>query len=55
MIITDLAMGGPRRNVLWPSTDGNIVFEDVYFHTLPSGFTKSFYDIVKKKCLIIIL
>lgn len=48
MIITDLAMGGPRRNVLWPSTDGNIVFEDVYFHTLPSGFTKSFYDIVKK-------
>lgn len=47
-IITDLALGGPRRNVLWPSTDSNIIFEDVYFHTLPSGFTKYFYDIIKE-------
>lgn len=47
-IITELAVGGPRRNVLWPSTDGNIVFEDVYFHTLPTGFTRAFYNVIKK-------
>lgn len=47
-IITELAVGGPRRNILWPSTDGNIVFEDVYFHTLPAGFTRAFYNVIKK-------
>lgn len=47
-IITNLAIGGPRRNILWPSTDSDIIFEDVYFHTLPSGFTKIFYDVIKK-------
>lgn len=25
-IITELAVGGPRRNVLWPSTDDNGIF-----------------------------
>ena len=48
IIIDHLAVGGPRRNVLWPSTDGDVIFEDVYFHILPVGFTKVFYDLIKK-------
>ena len=47
MIIDHLAVGGPRRNVLWPSTDGDVIFEDVYFHTLPAGFTQVFYKVIK--------
>ena len=46
-IITDLAVGGPRRNVLWPGVDYRIMFEDVYFHMLPAGFTRVFYKVIK--------
>ena len=46
--LTALIPGPIRPYVLAESDTGYLIYEDVYFHMLPSGFRKYFYDIVKE-------